>query len=314
MGVAIKLPQFKLRRDSDERSRKPVGKKSGRQRREAKPEAGVGERRQRERRVRPSQAKGATRKVQAASARKPASFAWLNRILILVGLGVVMVAALEAWIYLSSRPVERISVTGELAHTRTSEVQDIVQPALNGGFLGADLGQVRAKLEALPWIYEASVRRVWPNALEINVVEQLPIARWGSDGFLNHEGEIFSPSDTQSWESLPLLTGPEGAASDLMGTYQRLVDMFTPLGLGVTQLTVDDRGQVEAVLPGGQLLMIGSDDFLERIQRFTRLYRLELAPHMEQVERIDLRYQSGVAVAFRELPQEDELQDQGEKA
>lgn len=314
MGVAIKFPQFKLRRDNNEEQRKPPRKKGVRQRAEAKADAGAVGRRQRVRRTSPSQAKGATRKVQAAAARKPASFAWLNRILILVGLGVVMVAALEAWIYLSSRPVERISVTGELAHTRTSEVQDIVQPALIGGFLGADLGRVRAKLEALPWIYEASVRRVWPNALEINVVEQLPIARWGTDAFLNHEGEKFSPSDTQSWGALPLLTGPEGAASDLMGTYQRLVDMFTPLGLGVNQLTVDERGQVEAVLAGGQLLMIGSEDFLERIQRFTRLYRLELASRMEQVERIDLRYQSGAAVAFRELPQEDELQDQGEKA
>ncbi len=303
MGVAIKLPAIGWRREAREedapgprptraapQGRRPV-RETSRKTRKPKPSA-----------------KGATRRQQAQPRRKD-GFGWLNRILILVAVGVVLVAALEGWIYLSGIPVERITVTGELEHTRTEAVQDMVQPVLGGGFLWADLGRVRAQLEALPWIYDASVRRVWPNALEIHVVEQLPIARWGDSGFLNHEGQVFRPSNVTAWGHLPRLTGPEGAAGPLMGTYLRLVDMLTPLGLGVAQLAVDERGQIEAVLAGGQRLMIGGNEFLERMQRFTRLYRLELASRMDDVERVDLRYHQGIAVAFREPVAEEQHPD-----
>ena len=107
------------------------------------------------------------------------SSAWLNRLLVLAGVGVVLAAAVQAYMALERIPVQRISVTGELEHTRSEVVQEMVQPALSGGFLNADLQLIRQELEALPWIYEGNVRRKWPNALEIHVIEQLPIARWG---------------------------------------------------------------------------------------------------------------------------------------
>ena len=302
MGVAVKFSWPGLRRpESDKqpgRKRDPGVKRTRARNKPGSAEA------TKARRGKQAQAKGATRKRVAEVEQQTRNFAWLNRILVLLAAGVVLFAALQAWIKLQEIPVERISVTGEMTHTRTTAVQEMVQPALAGGFLGADLQQVREQLEALPWIYEASVRRVWPNALEIHVVEQLPIARWGDAAFLNHEGEVFRSSDRNAWKSLPLLQGPEGQAGALMDYYQRLVDMLAPLGLGVAQLEMDDRGGVQAVLSGGQQLVIGGSDFLERMHRFTAVYRSELAGRMDEVERVDLRYERGVAVAFREIEQE----------
>lgn len=245
-------------------------------------------------------AQGATRNVPASVEDSGSDYAWLNRILILLGTGVVLVAATKAYIVVQGVPVQRITVTGELEHTQAEAVQDMVQPSLVGGFLRADLQQMRRQLEAMPWIYEATVRRRWPNALEINVVEQLPIARWGRDGFLNHEGEIFRSNKSGDWESLPLLTGPRGSAQSLMAKYQRLVEILAPLNLSVAQLSVDERGQMEAVLAQGMQLVVGSEDFLDRMHRFAVVYRSELAARESEVERVDLRYESGVAVAYRE--------------
>ena len=249
----------------------------------------------------PSQ--GATRNVSAVQPRARKSSAWFNRALILAGAAVVVIAATQAYLTLQRIPVQRISVTGELEHTQTAVVQDMVQPALAGGFLKADLQHIRQQLEGLPWIYQATVRRRWPNALEIHVVEQLPIARWGEDGFLNHEGQMFRSGKAGQWQTLPLLQGPAGTAQALMANYQRLVELLAPLGLSVAQLAVDERGEIEAVLGGGIKLVVGSGDFLERIQRFVAIYRKELAPRADDVERVDLRYESGIAVAFSESPQ-----------
>ena len=242
---------------------------------------------------------GATRNaVAAAPARRPC--VWLNRVLVLLGMGVVLLAATQACIAVQAVAVQHIVVTGELEHTRAEAVQDMVQPALVGGFLRADLNYIRRQLEALPWIYEATVRRKWPNALEIHVVEQLPIARWNGDGFLNHEGEVFRSADSAKWQSLPLLRGPDGSAQSLVASYQRLLELLAPLGLTVEQVAIDERAQVQVVLAGGIELLLGGDDFLERMHRFVAIYRRELAPRAAEVARVDLRYASGVAVAFHE--------------
>ncbi len=310
MGIAIKLPQLRSRpekRGPQKQKRKPAAPREprGKSKQPAVEQA---------RRTRNAAAKGATRKATAPAKRPSVALSWMNRILILVGTGVVAVAGLQAYITLQGIPVERISVTGELEHTQTNAVQDMVYPALTGGFLGADLTEVQNQLEALPWIHEATVRRVWPNALEIHVIEQLPIARWGESGFLNHEGEVFRPSQRDAWQALPTLTGPEDTAPALMRTYQRLVDLLKPMGLSLNQLSIDDRGEIAAVLAGGQRIAIGGDDFLERMKRFKTVFRAELAARMSQVTSIDLRYERGVAVSFKTAVEEPETTSNNKKA
>jgi len=247
-------------------------------------------------------AQGATRKIAVKSKQRPAS-PWLSRIMILAGIGAVLALATQGFVTLHRIPVQQITVTGELAYTQTEAVQDMVQSNLAGGFLRADLQRIRKQLEGLPWIFEATVRRKWPSSLEIHVVEQLPIARWGEDGFLNHEGQAFHSTRGGDWQSLPLLRGPQGTASSLMANYQRMLELLSPLGLKVVQLAVDERGQVQAVLAGGLELVVGNQDFLERMHRFVALYRAELAARAEDIERVDLRYESGVAVAYSAAPE-----------
>ena len=245
-------------------------------------------------------ASGATRNTAGVAERSSRSFFWLNRLLIVLATAVVLTAATKGFLKVQSLPVQRISVTGELEHTQAQVVQDIVQPSLAGGFLKADLRQMQRQLESLPWIYQATVRRRWPAALEIHILEELPIARWGQDGFLNHEGEVFHTDKRGDWRSLPLLEGSEGSAQSLMAKYQRLVGFLRPLGLQVDQLLVDERGQMAAVMSGGMRLTLGAEDFLGRMHRFEEVYLGELMARRADIEKVDLRYKNGVAVTFRE--------------
>jgi cell division protein FtsQ len=244
---------------------------------------------------------GATRKV-AVEEKKPRSFAWVNHLLVLIGVGVVVTALAKAAIALNAIPVERIVVSGKLEHTQTVALQDMVQPALVGGFLSADLKHIQVQLESLPWVYEASVKRQWPNALEVYVVEQLPIARWGESAFLNHEGEVFHPSSDKSWESLPMLWGLDGSEQKLIGDYQLINEILMPVELSVSELAVDGLGQLRATLSGGIELRLGDEGLKERLERFAALYRESLFEQKKKIRRVDMRYRSGIAVAFEELP------------
>jgi cell division protein FtsQ len=250
-----------------------------------------------------SSATGATRKTVAL--RQPGkTFSWVNRSLVLVGVLVVLAVSAKAVLVLRAIPVERIVVTGKLENTRTAALQEMVQPALVGGFLSADLQRIRRELESLPWLYEASVRRQWPNALAIHVVEQLPIARWGENGYLNHAGDIFQSEDiagnSLEHSALPLLTGPEGEQRKLIADYQLLTDMLRPLALPVVALAVDPRGQLRATLADGIELALGDVLLRERLERFVALYRGGLSVRSKEIVRVDVRYPRGIAVAFKE--------------
>ena len=120
--------------------------------------------------VKRKSASGATRNTAGVAERSNRSFFWLNRFLVLLATVVVLTVATKGFLKLQSLPVQRISVTGELEHTQAQVVQDIVQPSLAGGFLNADLRQIQRQLESLPWIYQATVRRRWPAALEIHIL------------------------------------------------------------------------------------------------------------------------------------------------
>ena len=246
---------------------------------------------------------GATRKQRAKTKQARQPSAWLGRGLVLFCAVLVAVVAVRGYLVLAERPVERITVTGALEHTQAQAVKDMVQPALAGGFLRADLALMQEQLAGLPWIFEASVRREWPSTLAIHVVEQRPIARWGDDGFLNHVGEVFHSTRAREVGELPLLAGPAGSASEMMAIYRRLVELLAPLDLAVERLTLDERGELGAALVGGAELLFGEEQFLERVQRFGVLYRAELAQRFSEVERVDLRYATGAAVAFSEASQ-----------
>lgn len=74
----------------------------------------------------------------------------------------------------------------------------------------ADPYDIRAKLLTEPYIAEARVRRVWPNRLEILIVERRPVALWQSDGQLrvvDREGVPFATHDPSRFPNLLLVVG-----------------------------------------------------------------------------------------------------------
>lgn len=214
-------------------------------------------------------------------------------------LGVMTAMTYGTWQALQV-PVERVVVTGDLRHVSRQRLTESVNDSLSGGFLGVDLQKIRAAVEGLPWIYRVNIKRQWPNSLEIQVVEQLPIARWGEDAYLNHTGELFEPGTRAADQELARLAGPAGSQGLLMQHYKLIQDGLQPLGLQVEHLTMDSRGGLRAQLNGGSELVFGRGDVTAKVQRFAVVFRSQLAHRAGQLRTIDLRYSHGVAVAWAE--------------
>ena len=247
-----------------------------------------------------SQARGGSRRITAA--QKPALAVRLKRAvtqaLVIVGSLLVIAGAGQGAVYLLGLPVDRIAVTGSAREVTEQSVGELVAPYIADGLLRANLDAMRHELEALPWVYSASVRRRWPDTLAIHIEEQRPIARWGDAGFLNHEGEFFAGETSDAWVHLPRLEGSEGAQQRLVDRYQTIEAMLADSGLGVVRLTEDPIGQVSITLDTGTELVLGNEDIIARMQRFVRLHQDYLAE--QRIVRVDLRYRHGAAVELAE--------------
>ncbi|MEM1141566.1 MAG: FtsQ-type POTRA domain-containing protein [Pseudomonadota bacterium] len=200
-------------------------------------------------------------------------------------------------------PVERVMVLGTLAHTQENAVREALGPHLDSGLLLVDLVRLQDHLEDLPWVYRAEIRRRFPDTLEVRVVEQQPIARWGESGFLNHEARIISVADSERWRDLPSISGIEGSEGFLVERYMQLRERLASTGLVPRALQQDGVGQLFAILGDGIEVALGADQFTIRLERFVTLWESELKTAKEEIARVDLRYETGAAVAFVQEPQ-----------
>jgi cell division protein FtsQ len=89
-----------------------------------------------------------------------------------------------------------------------------------------DAAAVRDKLKANPWIAEATVLKLYPGQLQIDIVERSAFALWQQDGRLSviaDDGAVLEPYVSRRFLSLPLVvgTGAETRARDFLALLAR---------------------------------------------------------------------------------------------
>ncbi|AOU99764.1 hypothetical protein BI364_14520 [Acidihalobacter yilgarnensis] len=196
-------------------------------------------------------------------------------------------------------PIRIVKVKGAGEHISSQQVQQVVASNLSGGFFGIDLNAVAHALTAIPWVYRANVQRRWPGTLLIRLQPQRPFAYWGRKALLNTQGDIFTPPVSTFPKGLPALSGPDGKEHELMQRYQATQALFATEGLHVVALREDARRAYRLWFANGIELVIGRDWNVRRMARLAAAYARVLAPKADDINRIDLRYPNGFAVAWK---------------
>ncbi|MDH4584630.1 cell division protein FtsQ/DivIB [Pseudomonas sp. BN415] len=230
------------------------------------------------------------------------SFGFLRKLVWPVMLAVLGFGAYEAAQRLlpyADRPIAKVNVQGDLSYISQQAVQQRIAPYIAASFFSIDLAGMRRELEQMPWIAHAEVRRVWPDQVMVRLEEQLPIARWGDEALLNNQGQAFTPRELAHYEQLPQLWGPQRAQEQVMQQYQMLSQMLRPLGFSIVRLELRERGSWFLSTGQGVELLLGRDHLVEKMRRFISIYEKTLKDQIANIERVDLRYPNGLAVAWR---------------
>ena len=130
-------------------------------------------------------------------------------------------------------------------------VKEVVEPMLKGNYFTEDLEAVRAAVETVPWVSRATVRRVWPNELHVEVEIYQALAIYEDGRLVDTNGVLFSANpderDNPS-EALPNFYGPVTQTAQIARYYREFVRALQPIGATVTDVTCSDRGSWSLVM------------------------------------------------------------------
>lgn len=218
----------------------------------------------------------------------------------LLSLFVLLVAGLAdkalAWL---DKPVNEVSISGQMRYLDGQALASQLAKEVKMPILSLDLRSLRDVTLANPWVHTAEVRRQWPAALHVSVAEQVPVARWGERGLLNHQGDIFWPDLSAGYDFLPRLNGPAHETRAIIEQYHDLSVLFARSGLRLTGLSLESRGAWNLELDNGIQVVAGREQLMPRLRRFISIYETELSPLSDKIEQVDIRYTNGVAVRWR---------------
>ena len=227
----------------------------------------------------------------------------LSIVLLMVMVSVVFISRYDEQVEITATylPIENITIEGKFENLMQMEVQDTVKSVLHGGYFTIDIDVIRQALLKLPWVEDVSIRRQWPAGLNISVTEKQAIAYWGKDRLLSSKGELFSPDTVHHESAMPYLDGPDNLHKTVWLFLTETNKKINKLDVVVKRLVLDKRRSWEMQLSNNVAIKLGREDTETRLRRFIKVFNLDNAPKMQNIESIDLRYPNGFAMRMKTI-------------
>lgn len=188
--------------------------------------------------------------------------------------------------------VRHVVLSGELDRLSHVELEALSQALRAAGPAAGNLQAVREAARRVPWVRDATVRRRFPDTIEIDFRAHRALARWDDERLVSVDGEVFAAEDGAA---LPRFRGPEGSAPAMTRQYAVVATAIEPLASPVAELRLSARGAWSAVLDSGLTLQLGRGDVRARLERFVAAWP-QLAEAGQEPQYADLRYPNGFAV------------------
>ncbi len=130
--------------------------------------------------------------------------------------------------------IAAIALEGQKQVTR-EEILATAGVTGRSSLLFLDVATARAKLKSNPWVADATIRKFYPDRLQISIKERQAFALWQKDGQVSviaDDGTVLEPYVARRFTSLPLVVGrgAETRAKDflaLVGRFPEIRDVLT---------------------------------------------------------------------------------------
>ena len=204
--------------------------------------------------------------------------------------------------------IESIRIEGSQYRVDPRTIERTAWRNVHGNYFSVNLNAIEEQLKEIPGVYAVAVRRVWPGALQISIIESEGLAKWsdlrpdaspGTERFINlPPGRVLS--------QIPELLGPAKHRQAVLNAYLETDRRLWPLGLEITRVNLTRTGdwtfQIRSSrldASAGFLLIVGRQDPVVKVSDFAQVFEVALDSQADSIAAIDLRYPNGLAVRWK---------------
>jgi cell division protein FtsQ len=199
-----------------------------------------------------------------------------------------------------SVPIKYVRIEGVFQYLSKQEVQMALQSLVKAGFFDVDMQEIHSVIAAMPWVDTVTVKRIWPDTIDIKVHEKKPYARWGEKSLITEEGVIFTPRNLDQFESVARVSGPETQQVKVLEIMKGVKTALADQSMTLAEFSVNDRGAWKMKLVTGLEILLGRNEQLKKLQRFLKTLTVLKQEQIEQIAIVDLRYPNGYAVSWKD--------------
>lgn len=153
--------------------------------------------------------------------------------------------------------IERVEIVGEISHISASQFKRALGDTTHGTFFTVDVDAVRDAARRAPWVKDAQVRRVWPNALSIEIKQHKALALWEDGRLVSTEGVLFAanPDEIDNPFALPEFFGMSSQVTEVTRRYKRFTKMLEVVKFGarITEVSVTERDSWAIAIEGDKI-------------------------------------------------------------
>jgi cell division protein FtsQ len=201
-------------------------------------------------------------------------------------------------------PDNEILIAGA-QHANSRAIEAIFAEDSNRSIYLVPVNDRRMTLKTVNWIKDATVARIWPNRLVVQISERKPVAfltlSAGRVGLIDEDGVVLPQA--QDHFTLPVVTGvrasdPLHERRERIARLQRFTKEVGEAGKNISEIDVADHDNLKVRQPyEGRVLtlLLGDNHFLLRYQNFLTHYA-EIKRKLPGAATLDLRLEDRITV------------------
>jgi cell division protein FtsQ len=169
-----------------------------------------------------------------------------------------------------------------------------------GSLLFLDVGAVRASLKTLPLVAEATVRKLYPDRIEIKIVEREPFALWQQEGVVSvvsADGTVIDTLSDRRYLKLPHVVGP--GARLRVREYAAILDGVPELRSQIRAGVLVSERRWTLKMANGVDIKLPEENAVEALRQLERLDR-EAQVLAKDIIAVDLRIPGRIAFRLSE--------------
>ncbi len=184
--------------------------------------------------------------------------------------------------------IDRVVISG-IAELKEGEVLRAagIDPRQSMPFV--DIAEMQQRIEALPLVKQASVRKLYPNEITITLTEREPFALWQNQGdvfVVAADGTVIDTMQDERFVNLPFVVG-EGA-NRRVGDLLKLRAAAGPLGSRISAATLVGGRRWNLRLDNGLVVALPEDGAIDAVRRLGDLEKSERILEKDIIQ-VDLR-------------------------